>query len=120
MYLSYFGGSTTNQRGPWLSWLDEIFGVRHTLRYGLVEPIEDDIVEFKFVEPFGDIPEGTTPRSGLRASTVRVAISRSNRPEPRRRRRRAWAASPPSHSLGSGSTILCTYPLEHMAARTPG
>ena len=27
VYLSYFAGSTTNQRGPWLPWLDEIFGV---------------------------------------------------------------------------------------------
>ena len=29
VYASYFAGSTANQRGPWLSWLDEIFGIRH-------------------------------------------------------------------------------------------
>ena len=121
VYLSYFGGSTTNQRGPWLGWLDDIFGVRHQLRYGLVEPIEDDIVDFEFVEPFGDIPVGTTlsfrvagehsargylpvELSGARV----VAVDARGRP------------ALLSHSLGSGSTILCTYPLEHMAARTAG
>jgi endo-1,4-beta-mannosidase len=121
VYLSYFGGSTTNQRGPWLAWLDEIFGVRHQLRYGLVEPIEDDIVDFKFVEPFGDIPVGTT-------LSFRVAGEHSARGylpvEPSGARVVAVdARGRPallSHSLGSGSTILCTYPLEHMAARTPG
>ena len=44
VYLSYFAGSTANQRGPWLAWLDEIFGVSHRLRYGLVDPIVDDEV----------------------------------------------------------------------------
>ena len=28
VYLSYFAGSTANQRGPWVTWLDELFGVR--------------------------------------------------------------------------------------------
>ncbi|HJU47257.1 MAG TPA: cellulase family glycosylhydrolase, partial [Gaiellaceae bacterium] len=44
VYASYFAGSTAHQRGPWLSWLDDIFGIRHRLRYGLVDPIEDDEV----------------------------------------------------------------------------
>src|SRR5262249_45102133 len=35
VYLSVFAGSTARQRGPWLTWLDEIFGIRHRLRYGL-------------------------------------------------------------------------------------
>jgi endo-1,4-beta-mannosidase len=59
VYLSYFAGSTTNQRGPWLTWLDEIFGVRHRLRYGLIDPIVDDEATFHFVEDFGDIAAGT-------------------------------------------------------------
>ena len=37
----------------------EIFGVRHRLRHGLVDPIVDDEVEFEFVEDFGDLPSGT-------------------------------------------------------------
>src|SRR5262249_59454989 len=59
VYVSYFAGSTSTQRGPWLTWLDEIFGVRHTLRYGLVDAIEDEVVTFDFVEPLGDIEPGT-------------------------------------------------------------
>jgi endo-1,4-beta-mannosidase len=121
VYLSYFAGSTPNQRGPWLAWLADTFGVRHTLRYGLVDPIEGDVVTFKFVEPFGDIVAGTT-------LSFRVAGEHSARGylpvEPAGARVVAVDArgNPTllSHTLGSGSTILCTYPLEHMAARTPG
>ncbi|HKI92241.1 MAG TPA: cellulase family glycosylhydrolase [Gaiellaceae bacterium] len=120
VYLSYFAGSTANQRGPWLTWLDEIFGVRHTLRYGLVDPIEGDEVTFQFVEPLGEIEAGATltfavaGESSARAylpvapaGAEVVAIDGHGRPTLLR------------HALGSGSTILCTYPLEHMAARTP-
>ena len=57
---SYFAGSTPTQRGPWLSWLDEIFGVRHRLRYGLVDPIEDDEVTLSFVDDLGDLAEGSS------------------------------------------------------------
>src|SRR5215216_325368 len=42
VYASYFAGSTPIQRGPWLSSLDEIFGVRHRLRPGLVDPLVED------------------------------------------------------------------------------
>src|SRR5207344_528189 len=59
VYLSYFAGSTANQRGPRLSWLDEIFGVRHLLRYGLVDPIVEEQVTFDFVEDFGELSAGT-------------------------------------------------------------
>ena len=120
VYLSYFAGSTPNQRGPWLAWLDEIFGVRHTLRYGLVDPIEGDEVTFQFVEPLGEIEAGATltfavagensARAYLPVAPIGadvVAIDGHGRPTLLR------------HALGSGSTILCTYPLEHMAARSP-
>ena len=120
VYLSYFAGSTTNQRGPWLTWLDEIFGVSHRLRYGLVDPIEDDEAVFHFVEDFGDIAAGTrlsfpvagehSARSYLPVDSVGaeiVAIDGHGRPALLR------------HALGLGSTVLCTYPIEHMAARTP-
>jgi endo-1,4-beta-mannosidase len=120
VYASYFAGSTPRQRGPWLSWLDEIFGVRHCLRYGLVDPILVDEAIFHFVEDFGDIPAGTrlsfpvagTPsaRGYLPLDPIGaeiVAVDGHGRPALLR------------HRLGSGSTVLCTYPLEHMAARTP-
>jgi endo-1,4-beta-mannosidase len=119
VYASYFAGSTANQRGPWLAWLDEIFGVRHLLRYGLVDPIEDAEVTLEFVEPLGDIAPGTRlafPVAGEASAraylpvkptgaTV-VAIDQQGRPALLR------------HSLGEGTTVLSTYPLEHMAART--
>jgi endo-1,4-beta-mannosidase len=120
VYLSHFAGSTAIQRGPWLSWLDELFGVRHQLRYGLVEPIEEDEVTFDFLEDLGDIPAGATLRFSAAGSpsarchlpveslgaTV-IAVDGRGRPALLR------------HALGAGQTILCTYPLEHMAAVTP-
>jgi endo-1,4-beta-mannosidase len=120
VYVSYFAGSTPNQRGPWLTWLDEIFGVRHRLRYGLVDPIVDDEVVFEFVNDLGELPAGTrlafrvagepSARSYLPVETVGadiVAVDGYGRPALLRNR------------LGSGCAVLCTYPLEHMAARTP-
>jgi len=120
VYLSYFAGSTPNQRGPWLAGLDELFGVRHRLRYGLVDPLVNDDAVFEFVEDFGEIAAGTTlsfrvggepsARSYLPvdlAGAEVVAIDGYGRPALLR------------HALGAGQTVLCTYPLEHMAARTP-
>jgi endo-1,4-beta-mannosidase len=120
VYLSYFAGSTPNQRGPWIAWLDEIFGVRHRLRYGLVDAILDDEVVFEFVEDFGDLAAGTrlsfrvageaSARAYLPVEPIGaevVAIDGRGNPALVRQ------------ALGSGYTVLCTYPLEHMAARTP-
>ena len=121
VYLSYFAGSTANQRGPWLTGLDELFGVRHDLRPGLVDPIEDDEVVFELVEPLGDLEPGaqlrfrTAGEPSARAylpvepaGAEVVAVDGHGRPALLR------------HELGAGRTVLCTYPLEHMAARTPG
>jgi Cellulase (glycosyl hydrolase family 5) len=121
VYLSYFAGSTPNQRGPWLAWLDELFGVRHRLRYGLVDPVDEDDVSFQFVDGLGDIAEGTrlsfrvagepSARAYLPVETVGaevVAVDAHGRPALLR------------HRLGTGCTVLCTYPIEHFAARTPG
>lgn len=120
VYLSYFAGSTANQRGPWLTGLEQIFGVRHRLRHGLVDPIVDDEVDFEFVEDFGDLPSGTrfsfrvagepSARTYLPvdlAGAEVVAVDGYGRPSLLR------------HTLGAGQTVLCTYPLEYMAARTP-
>jgi endo-1,4-beta-mannosidase len=121
VYASYFAGSTANQRGPWLTWLDELFGVRHGLRYGLVDPIGEEEVTFQFVDDLGDIEEGArlsfrvagepSARAYLPVEAVGaevVAVDAHGRPALLR------------HPLGSGATVLCTYPIEHFAARTPG
>ena len=120
VYLSYFAGSTANQRGPWLASLPELFGVRHALRYGLVDAIAGDEVAFRFVEDFGEIAAGTTlffrvagdlsARSYLpvQPTTARVvAVDGEGRPAIVR------------NAVGAGCAVLCTYPLEHLAARTP-
>jgi endo-1,4-beta-mannosidase len=120
VYASYFGGSTPVQRGPWLAWLDELFGVRHRLRYGLVDPIAEDEVTFRFVDDLGDLERGTllsfrvagepSARAYLPVETVGaevVAVDAHGRPALLR------------HRVGSGWAVLCTYPLEHLAARTP-
>ena len=119
VYASYFAGSTPNQRGPWLAWLDELFGVRHQLRYGLVDPILEDEVVFQFLDDLGDIRSGSllsfhvagdpSARAYLPVEADGaevVAVDGQGRPALLR------------HAVGSGSTVLCTYPIEHMAART--
>jgi endo-1,4-beta-mannosidase len=120
VYLSYFAGSIPRQRGPWLSWLDELFGVRHRLRYGLVDAIEEGEIVFELVADLGELVAGTRlsfkvggeseARAYLPVDVVDaevVAVDGHGRPALLR------------HALGSGWTLLCTYPLEHMAARIP-
>ena len=119
MFVSYFAGSTTNQRGPWLPWIDETFGVRQRLRYGLVDPIDDDVVEFELLPALGDLDTGSTLRfrvageASARAflpvepdGAIVVACDRHGRPAVLQKRH------------GAGSIVLCTYPIEHLAARS--
>ena len=103
-----------------MTWLDELFGVEHRLRYGLIDPIDGDSVTFELVAPLGDLEAGkrltfaVAGEPGARsylpvepAGAEVVAVDGEGRPALLR------------HRLGSGQTILCTYPIEHMAARTP-
>jgi hypothetical protein len=120
LYLSYFAGSTPTQRGPWLYGLQATFGVCHQLRYGLTDPIEDDVLELSFVMPFGAIAEGERLRFAVSGtSSARsllpveldgaevVAVDAHGRP------------ALLTHAVGAGTAVLCTCPLEYMAARTP-
>ena len=117
VYVSYFAGSTDRQRGPWISRLEELFGVRHLLRYGLVDAIAEDVVTFELVEDLGELAPGAvlsfkvagspSARSYLPVETTDakvLAVDGAGRPALLR------------HSIGTGSTVLCTYPIEHMAA----
>ncbi|MCX3063017.1 cellulase family glycosylhydrolase [Streptomyces beihaiensis] len=121
VYVSYSAGAHDEQRGPWYARLDRLFGVRHRLAYGLVNPVEDDEVTFTFGRDFGSL--GARARLTLRAAgtadsrsflpvepedgTEVVAVDGRGRPALLER------------AVGAGRLILCTYPVEHMAAVTP-
>ncbi|QWF84604.1 glycoside hydrolase 5 family protein [Amycolatopsis sp. CA-230715] len=117
VYLSYCSGTHGGNRGPWFAGLDSFFGVRQQLRYGLVSPITTDVVELTFIVSFGGIPAGSTLRfrvGGNEHSRALlpvvpdtaevVAVDGEGRPAVLVNR------------VGAGSTVLCTYPVEHMAA----
>lgn len=119
LYFSYFPGSDTNQRGPWVPWLEETFGVSQNLRYGLVEPVDGDVV-LHMVEDFGGLRAGedlVVGSGGNRhartflpvtpAGAEVIATDQEGRPALLRHRR------------GAGWAVLCTYPLEHLASQTP-
>jgi endo-1,4-beta-mannosidase len=118
VYVSWSAGGHGTQRGGWYAGLDAMFGVAHQLTHGLVDPIEDEEVVVTFVRDFGSIPQGS--RLELRAGgnqhvraflPVRpvtaevVAVDRQGRPA---LLERALA--------GGGRLVLCTYPLEQLAA----
>ncbi|WQB70681.1 cellulase family glycosylhydrolase [Microbacterium invictum] len=120
VYASVFHGEHGVQRGPWWPNLDQTFGVVKQSRYGLVEPVDEKTVTLRFVQAFGQIAEGeqlTFPVAGtpnsraflpvVAASADVVAVDGAGRPALLRNR------------VGRGEFVLCTYPLEHFAARTP-
>jgi endo-1,4-beta-mannosidase len=119
VYASHYVGGHANQRGSWWPNLDETFGVTKQSRYGLIEPIVEDVLRARFLVPFGDIAEGDVlefsvggndnSRSFLPvvASDAEViAVDEHDRPVLLRRR------------TGKGSLVLSTYPLEYMASVT--
>jgi endo-1,4-beta-mannosidase len=120
VYVSYCAGATGVQRGPWYADLNTMFGVQHELAYGLVDPIEDDEVTVTFLRNFGSVPEGG-------ALTFRAAGNEHSRSYLPVRPVDATVVAVDQHDrpvllerfTGAGRTVLCTYPLEHMAALTP-
>lgn len=117
VYASYFLGTHGNQRGPWWPNMHDLFGVSKLTRYGLVDAIEDATVELTFLEDFGTVPAGHTlvwRTAGTENSRAYlpvepagahvIAVDQHGRPALLR------------NSLGAGQAILCTYPIEHMAA----
>jgi endo-1,4-beta-mannosidase len=117
---TYSSGETLSHRGPWWPDLDGLFGVRKLLRYGLIEPVTDEVVRWRFIEAFGDLPAGTElafraagppqARCLLPVEPVDarvVAVDAQGRPALLVR------------EVGDGRMILATYPIEYFAARTP-
>lgn len=120
VYASYFTGEHGVQRGPWWPKLDETFGVVKKLRYGLTDPIEDEELRLIFRRDFGGIAAGEE----LVFAVAGTEHSRSHLPvEPNGAEVIATDAHGRpallSHARGRGRMVLCTYPIEHMAAVTP-
>jgi endo-1,4-beta-mannosidase len=120
VYASYSPGDNDNHPGPWSSHLNAMFGIRHELRNGLVDRIAGDQVTFTFARDFGTITAGARltfsvagTQYGRAYLPVRpdgaevIAEDAQGRPALLLRR------------AGAGSLVLCTYPIEHMAAATP-
>lgn len=119
VFLSYCAGDNTYHRGSWFQGLNEMFGVEHQLAYGLNDPIDTDEVELTFTEDFGSVRAGEALRfavAGNEHSRCRlpviatdakvIAVDAGGRPSLLR------------NAVGDGATVLCTYPLEHMAANS--
>jgi endo-1,4-beta-mannosidase len=120
VYVSYCAGTTSRHPGPSYGRLNSMFGVEQQLRAGLPDPIDSDTVTFRFQRDFGSLRAGDT----LTFAVAGTEYSRAYLPV-----RPAGAEVLASddqgrpalllRQTGDGSLILCTYPVEHMAARTP-
>jgi endo-1,4-beta-mannosidase len=120
VYVSYCAGDVAWHRGPSYGRMNELFGIRHQLDVGLTDRIADDTVQLVFTRDFGGLTRGSTlsfraaggehSRAYLpvEPGTAEV-IATDSHGRPALLRRQA----------GRGSLILCTYPLEFMAALTP-
>lgn len=120
VYVSYSAGDEAWHRGPSYGRMNDLFGIRHQLDVGLADPVTDEVAEFTFTRDFGGLTRGTTlafraggsehSRSYLPVvPTTAEVIAADSHGRPALLRRQA----------GRGSLILCTYPVEHMAAVTP-
>ncbi|NAZ74753.1 beta-mannosidase [Kineococcus sp. T13] len=120
VYASVCAGDEPVQRGPWVPHLGKLFGVEHQLVYGLAEPVEDDVVQIRVVRDFGSLRAGEVllaPAAGTADSRTYlpvvpagadvVATDAHGRPLLL------------EHRVGAGRMVLCTYPLENMAACSP-
>ena len=117
VFVSYFAGPHSIQRGPWYADLDGLFGVRHRLVYGIADPVEGDQLELEFV---GGIDASTRlefavggsrdARSFLPVDAIDatvVAVDRAGRP------------ALLSRALGRGRVVFATFPLEFSAVAAP-
>ena len=120
VYVSYSPGAHPVHAGPWYARLNGMFGVQHELGYGAPARIEEPEITLTLAQDFGGLAAGaqlTFPAAGTGRSQTYLpvrpdgaevlAVDSDDRPALLRRR------------AGRGALILCTYPLEYMAALTP-
>ena len=120
VYVSYCAGDVPWHRGPSYGSMNELFGIRHQLDVGVGDRIEDDTVRLTFTRDFGGLARGSTLEFKAAGSehgraylpltpTTAEVIATDAHGRPALLRRQA----------GRGWLILCSYPLEYMAALTP-
>jgi endo-1,4-beta-mannosidase len=117
VYVSYSAGDSRSHRGPWYGRLNEMFGVRHRLDVGMGDPVEDNAVRLTLRQDLGGLAAGSTLTFAVTGNQVFLPV------EPAGAEVLATdARGRPALLLrrtGSGSIVLCTYPVERMAALTP-
>jgi endo-1,4-beta-mannosidase len=120
VYVSYFAGPAGVHRGMWHPDLNTFFGVRHRLRYGMVDPVDDDVVTWTMQADIGDLAAGDQlsfrvggsehGRAFLPLEPVDayvLAIDGHGRPAVVER------------AVGAGRIVLSAFPVEYMAASSP-
>jgi endo-1,4-beta-mannosidase len=117
VYVSYSAGNHATQRGLWHADVNGMFGVEHRLRYGMVDPVTDDEVAATFTADFGTLNAGTT-------LTFRAGGNEHERVFLPVRATDGEVVAVDQHGnpflVRKGRHVLCTYPLEAMAAALPG
>ncbi|MDT0158176.1 cellulase family glycosylhydrolase [Microbacterium sp. ARD32] len=121
VYASYSAGETNAQRGPWWAFTEELFGVRIDSAYGLVEPIDDELVTLELTGALG-APAGLRPGDRLRVRAAGTDDARSMLPVTVTEGEVLATDAHGRPALiarrhGSGLAVLCTYPLEYLASR---
>lgn len=120
VYVSYFSGAVPQQRGPWHPSFNAFFGIEHQLRYGLINPIKDDIITWSFIEKLGNLVPGDKLTFKMAGNEHGKAFLPCIPTEARvlARDQHGWPALL-ERSVGRGKIIFSTYPTEYFAAAQP-
>ncbi len=116
VYASYGAGEVEFQRGPWWSGMEELFGVRHRLAYGLAD-VAEAVVQMRFERAWGCFEAGDVlsfSSAGGRNARAHLPIETTEAEVVARD-----GASRPvltRHAVGEGAAYLCPYPIEAFAA----
>ena len=123
VYVSFFSGATSMQRGPWCPNLNDLFALEHRLRYGLLERVDEDVVTWRLTSALGDLsagddlsfrPAGTVhARAMLPVAVPELGSARLLATDARGRPALLL------RQVGQGALVLATYPVEYFAASLP-
>jgi endo-1,4-beta-mannosidase len=119
VFVSYFAGEGGSQRGLWIDDY-KMFGVEQNMFPGMVEPINDKKVTFKFEKDFGGIKSG----SKLTFSPAGNVNSKSFVPVTPLEGTKVIARDQHGHpalverKVGKGRIVFSTYPVDSFAAKS--